>query len=111
MRRIAVVSDYAELVSCLRARAEALNISNETLDGVTGLTSGYAGKLLSRRFRRTLGRVSLGVLLAALGLRLVVEEDPAALDRVRDRLTQRKANGRHRELEPVEGNGSQPIVR
>jgi hypothetical protein len=88
-----------------------LDVSNLVLDDVTGLPSGYSGKLLSRRFRRTLGRVSLGVLLQALGVKLVVVEDPAALDRVRDRLTQRKANGRHRELEPVEGNGSQPIVR
>jgi hypothetical protein len=28
MRRIAVVSDYAELIACLRERADALNVSN-----------------------------------------------------------------------------------
>jgi hypothetical protein len=94
MRRLAVVSDYEQLVMALRARAEALNISNMTIDETAGLPSGYAGKLLSICPNRTLGRVSLGCLLAVLGLRLVVEEDPAALDRVRPHLTPRKGGPR-----------------
>jgi hypothetical protein len=112
MRRIAVVSDYRELVAALRARAEALDVSNLVLDDITGLASGHTGKLLSLYPKRTLGRVSLGALLAALGVKLVVIEDPEALDRVKGRLTQRAPQGPRRGGALLaEGDGSQPIVR
>ena len=59
-RQLAIVSDYAGLVAVLRERAEALDVSNETLDEVCGLTSGYVGRLIGFGGTRTLGRVSLG---------------------------------------------------
>jgi len=96
MRRLAVVSDYAGLVAVLRARADALNVSNLTLDDVTGLPSGYCGKVLGLKRNRTLGRLSLGLVLQSLGLRLAVLEDPEALARVKPRLEPRKHNGAHR---------------
>jgi hypothetical protein len=96
MRRLAVVSDYQGLVSALRARADELDVSNETLDATTGLASGYTSKVLGLGSGRSLGRLSLGVLLTALGLQLVVVEDPEALARVRGRLVPRKKNGIHR---------------
>jgi hypothetical protein len=97
MRPIAVVSDYRGLVSALRARADELDVSNETLDATTGLAHGYCGKLLGLHLRKPLGRVSLGVLLTPLGVKLVVVEDPEALARVRGRLTRRKHNGKRRQ--------------
>jgi hypothetical protein len=101
MRRLAVVSDYSELVAALRARAEALDVSNLTLDEVTGLPSGYSGKVLGRS--QILGRLSLGLLLDALGLRLVVIEDPEVFARIAPRLERRRKNGAHRQLGPAGG--------
>jgi hypothetical protein len=103
MRRIAVVSNYSELIACLRQRAETLNISNVVLDDVSGLQDGYSGKLLSLNPKRTLGRLSLGLMLGALGLRLIVVEDREALKRVKGRLEPRKRNGLHRQLRPAGG--------
>jgi hypothetical protein len=94
MRPIAVVSDYAGLVSVLRERAEQLDVSNEVLSDVTGLASGYVGKVLGLNGKKQLGRVSLGVVLSALGLKLAVLEDPEALERVRPRLTRRHGGPR-----------------
>jgi hypothetical protein len=101
MRRIAVVSDYAELVAALRARAEQLAVTNETLDGVTGLASGYVGKVLGVSFAKPLGPHSLGVLLTALGLKLAILEDPEAVARMRGRLVRRHPNGAHRRVAPA----------
>ena len=111
MRRIAVVSNYAELVSALRERAEALNISNMTIDLTSGLQSGYTSKVLSLRPKRTLGRLSLGLMLSTLGLRLIVVEDKEQLARVRGRLEPRKKNGLHRRPGPVNGGQQQSVVR
>jgi len=60
------------------------------------LQTGYASTLLAPRPRKRIGPMSLGALLGALGLALVVVEDAAALARVRSRLVPRRA-GRRRD--------------
>jgi hypothetical protein len=67
-----------------------LNITFETLDCVGGLSPRYAQKLLGSTPTKRLGEVSLGCVLGALGLRLIVVEDPEQLARVKDRLTPRE---------------------
>jgi hypothetical protein len=44
---LAMVSNYCDLIVALRARCEELRISREALDHISGLQSGYAGKLLA----------------------------------------------------------------
>jgi hypothetical protein len=46
-RRLGVVHDYDGLCDILRKRADALNVSRQTIDEVAGLTSGHSSKLLS----------------------------------------------------------------
>jgi hypothetical protein len=53
------------------------------------LPDGYASKLLSPIPYRTVGLLSLGPLLGALGLKLAVLPDAEALAKVRHRLPQR----------------------
>jgi hypothetical protein len=91
-RVLALVSEYAELVGALRARCDEVGISFETLDEIAGFTDRYSSKLLSpsRRPIRRLGHMSMGVLLASLGVRLLPIEDPEALARVRARYRPRK---------------------
>lgn len=90
-RQIAVVRSYDELIAALRARASELAISRETIDAVSGLQSGYSGKLLAAVPIKGLGKTSLGPMLGALGLSLVVVEDLEMLARVRARLTESKS--------------------
>jgi hypothetical protein len=89
-RELAEVSDYAGLHAAIRQRMHELDISRETLNAIGGLPVGYAGKLLAPLPGRILGPISLGAVLGALALKLVVVEDTAALERLQPRLTPRK---------------------
>jgi hypothetical protein len=91
LRPLALVREYPELVEALRARAEELNVSRETIDSVSGLQSGYSAKLLCQI--KGVGRTSLGPILGSMGLVLVVMEDPAQLARVRSQLVPRYPQG------------------
>jgi hypothetical protein len=76
---LAVIHDYDELRIALRARAEALDISRIEIDRIAGTANGYAGAVLSDTARKRIGPARLGPMLAALGLALVVVEDPAMM--------------------------------
>lgn len=93
-RIIATARTYDELLAALRLRIAELNVSTETIDSVAGLPERYTVKLFAPVPVKGLGRVSMGLLLGALGLKLDVVVDDAAYARVRDRLVQRScANG------------------
>jgi hypothetical protein len=83
---------YAGLIDAMRARAEELKIAVSSADfaAVSGLPSYYGNKLLAANPVRRIGAISLGPLLGALGLRLVVQEDPLAVQRFTSRLPVRK---------------------
>src|SRR5215469_15439449 len=80
-RELATVTDYDTLIAALRARADELNVARLVIDETAGLQSGYTGKLLGAAQIKTIGRISMGPLLGALGLALVVVEDPEAAAR------------------------------
>jgi hypothetical protein len=90
---LAEVRDYAGLVRAIRAWIAELNVAGETVDAVAGLPLRYTMKLLGPRLLKgtgcSLGRTSLGPLLGALGLKLVVAVDHEVLARIRPRLTAR----------------------
>lgn len=81
--------DYEGLLDGLRARIEQLNVAGETLDQISGLARGHAHKLVGVRPVKTLGLKSLGDMLGALGLRIVLEHDQDAFDLVAGRLKRR----------------------
>jgi hypothetical protein len=90
-RALAVVdfqNGYAGLVDAMRARAQERRIALSSADfaAVSGLPSHYGNKLLAANPVRRIGAISLGPLLGALGLRLVVQEDPQAVQRFTSRL-------------------------
>lgn len=94
-RRLAEVRDYDGLHRALRQRADELRVSRQDLDEVAGLQSGYAGKLLAPVPIKAIGRATLGPMLGALGLKLLLVEDAEALARIRGRIGARakaKAN-------------------
>ncbi|THD46585.1 MAG: hypothetical protein E8A46_26375 [Bradyrhizobium sp.] len=85
----AEITNYDDLIIVLRARADELQVSRETIDFISGLPSGYAGKLLSLRHVRRIGLQSLGPLLTALGIKLIAVDDEAALEQCRSRYMKR----------------------
>lgn len=75
MRQPAVVREYHELLQALDARRRELGMPMIELDERAGLPLGYVGKLLTdptKRNAKTLGRVSLGLVLKALDLRMEI---------------------------------------
>lgn len=85
-RIIAQVRDYDQLIAALRARVAELDVAGETVDHVAGIPLRYTMKLLAPVPVKSLGRSSMGPLLGALGLKLLVVEDHEALEKIRHRL-------------------------
>jgi hypothetical protein len=90
MRQLAIARDYTSLIDALRARIVALDTTTIAIDELAGLPTGYTSKLMAHMPMRSLGRVSLGPLLGALGLKLAVLEDSGAIATTK-RLATRKA--------------------
>jgi hypothetical protein len=88
--RATSISDYDGLVAVIRVRMAELSVTYETVDFVSGLPKGYAQKILGKTPVKHFGPISLGCILGALGLRLSVMPDPAALAKVERRLRARQ---------------------
>jgi hypothetical protein len=91
-RQLAVVNTFAGLHGALRQRAEELAVSREALCDLTGLQSGYAGRILSPHPKTKFGSLSLELLLQGLALRLIVVEDPEQYERIKSRIGGRNGN-------------------
>jgi hypothetical protein len=66
-----------------------LQVSRECLDDVSGLPAFYVAKLLGPKRLKHIGMISLGPLLGALGLKLLVIEDPKTTKRYAPRRRRR----------------------
>jgi|SRR6516165_8438295 hypothetical protein len=87
---LAVVHEYSDLTNALADRIYALNTTQEATAELAGLPSRYLGKVLSARPVRSLGRLSLGPLLASLGVKILLAEDAEAFKRIENRIIPRK---------------------
>jgi len=88
-RKLGEIIDYDGLIAVLRARLNELDISHATLERISGLPSGYTGKVLGSLRRKALGPVSLGLMLQALAVKLVAVEDTEAANRMGERWEKR----------------------
>jgi hypothetical protein len=92
-RLIGEARDYAELLDALRKRLRQLGTSMERIDDLAGLPSRYVSKLFAPMELKSLSKVSMGPVLGALGLKLLVIEDAEAFARVKHRLVRKKYAG------------------
>jgi len=86
---IADVTSYEQMLAALRARVNELQLNGERFDEFAGLPRGYLSKLIGAKPIRRLGMTSFAPVLAGLGLRLLVIEDNAATERLKNRLPPR----------------------
>jgi hypothetical protein len=86
----APIRSMPELIEALRSRAAELQITHETIDAVSGLQSGYTSKLFAPKPIKNLGPMSFEAILGALGLAVVVVEDPKQVELVKDRWVKRR---------------------
>lgn len=96
---LAEITDYESLVKNLRERMDAIGITHDNLNELAGFADRYSQKILTltqprpsssrprdgRGSVRRIGMQSLGPLLGALSVKLVLVEDPEALERNRSR--------------------------
>jgi hypothetical protein len=87
-RILATVTDYPGLIAALRSWMQELGTTMESVDEVCGWQSRHVNKLLAPTMIKTLGRVSMGAVLGALGLKLIVAVDEPVLARMKRRLAQ-----------------------
>ena len=78
------------MLQAIRARKSELQITNETLDAISGMPAGYASKLLCDPPLKRMGALSLGLVLASLGYTIDLVPDANALALVRSRMEVRK---------------------
>jgi hypothetical protein len=90
-RQIAMVASYDELLGAFRARAADIAVSYSSIDDRAGLAQGYTGKLFGPAQVRKLGTLSLWLLLEALGLSIVLVENPKTLARTKAECSPRDA--------------------
>jgi hypothetical protein len=67
----------------LRERQVALQLSDQTLDPLTGLSHGHTSKLLGPGRERGLSEISMNALMGALAVRFVIVEDAAQVARMK----------------------------
>ena len=84
------------LIEAFRRAVEVRNTTYESVSDLCGLPSRYVAKILSPVPRRGLGWISLGALLGALGVKLLMVDDEAALAVVAKRYKSRDPRGRTR---------------
>lgn len=85
---IGEATDHGELLAVLRAWVKQLDMSYDGLDKLAGLPDRYANKLLRPIPIKGLNRYSMGPILGALGLKLLVVVNTAQLERLEWRKTQ-----------------------
>jgi hypothetical protein len=106
-----VITSLTELLAALRDRRDELNISHEIIDDIAGFQSGYTSKLLAPRPSKNLGYMSLGAVMGALGVGLVLVEDTARRALVEARWRQRKRPQRTLKTDgALYFNESQPML-
>lgn len=89
LRQLGMVADESDLVRIFRARMEELNVSRAELDAELDLPGGYSSKRLALPQLKYYGRDAFWNTAEALGMAIVVVEDPAATARYAARLKQR----------------------
>ena len=85
----AVVDHHEALLAALRHRVEELGLTLEAVENIAGLQAGYGSKILSTPPRKRMNAFTWFLLIQALGLRMVLEEDPELVERMRGRWTKR----------------------
>jgi hypothetical protein len=86
------ITNYNGLVEALRARQARLELSDETLDDVAGLTRGHTNKVLGPSRDRGIGSATLEAYLMALAIDLLVVENKQKLKQMRPHYEGRAAS-------------------
>jgi hypothetical protein len=90
-RVIAQFNSYEGMLAAMRLRAKErqLALGSDNVAALTGLPAFYFSKLLSPKAPRRIGSISMAPVMAILGVKLVMVEDPETMARYASRLHKR----------------------
>jgi hypothetical protein len=114
MEPLARISNYNDLVAALRARKEALGLSDASLDTVAGLAPGHTCKVLGPTRARGIGAATLEAYLMALAVDFVMVENPdkrATVTAHRDWPNTPRKAGQARTGQPVGRHAIRRVMR
>jgi hypothetical protein len=89
-RKLATIHSYDELIGALGSRVAQLRTTLAATSELAGLAERYVAKVVTPKPVRSLGRVSLGPILGALGCCLILCEDREQYERIKHRIVRRK---------------------
>jgi hypothetical protein len=94
---IAEFNSYEGMLAAMRLRAKQreIAIGSDNVAALTGLPAFYFGKLLSPKAPRRIGSISMAPVMAILGVKLLMVEDPETMARYASRLYKRDENFVH----------------
>jgi hypothetical protein len=82
-RIVGEIIEYSDFVETIRNRVAELGIHGTRFDALAGWPEGYLSKLICAHPVRRIGMTSMGPLLSAMGVKLVMVEDPVGTARLR----------------------------
>jgi hypothetical protein len=85
-----VLRSADDVIAALRARQDALSLSNDTVEALAGFCGGTVNKYLGPAREKSPTLQTLALLLGALGVGVVLVEDTKAAELVRSRWTRRE---------------------
>jgi len=106
MQQLGIARSYGDLLALLRKRQRELGVTCETINDLSGMADRYVVKVLAQC--RSLGPISMGPILQAMGLCLIVAQDDEQMRRIASRLTPRKMRPARRKLTQPTAPVSEP---
>lgn len=89
-RIIATASCYDGLIEGLRTRKAELQLTDAALEALSGLAAGHVGKLLGDLRSKTLGPISLPLMLQGLAVKIAIVEDVEMANKMSGRWEKRE---------------------
>jgi hypothetical protein len=83
MNILGEATSHNELIEAMRARKEALGLSNAWIEHAMNLSEGHCDKILGPARERGLSQLSIDGLLSVLAIKLIIVEDETAAARIR----------------------------
>jgi hypothetical protein len=109
-RVVAEIREYGEFTAALRKWIYELDTNYDCVSQIAGLQDRYLNKLVSKSPVRNFGRTSLGPVLGALGLKLILAVDTKQLAKMRPRYERRRkhtsAGVQAQKPTPLRGNSA-----
>jgi hypothetical protein len=90
---VGTARNVSEIAAAMNARRLQLGLTIAELNEIAGFAGGYTAKIFAPGYDKSLGKLSLPVLLESLGLRLAIISDDGAIPPITRRALNERTTG------------------